>query len=155
MLLIYNQQSEIFDRGEDGRARSNHNTSFPFLDTVPLVIAFTVTQAAVEDGDLLTKTPDEPGRGLRGQRDFWNQDDDRFSVFEEILPSPACRPPFFRSRLRRAGGTSAEVLPGSDFGGRGHAEFPKTPAAALDSAGAVGSARWVQRLADSGRFRRV
>ena len=48
MLLIYNQHPQFLDGRKDSRAGADDNIGFPLADAMPLVIAFAITQSAMQ-----------------------------------------------------------------------------------------------------------
>ena len=78
MLLVHNDDAEAFQWGKNRAAGADHDVSPVFVDLVPFVVAFAVTQMAVKDGDAIAAIGEaglEAFDGLRSQRDFRHQDE--------------------------------------------------------------------------------
>ena len=76
MLLVHDDQSEVVDRGEHRRACPDHDVDLSTADAVPLVVTFTIRQAAVLDGDAIAEQrPERPGDS-RCQRNLGHEHDD-------------------------------------------------------------------------------
>jgi len=85
VFLIDDDESGIFDGGEDGRAGPDDDAGFASSDAVPFVEAFALGKVRVEDGGLIdevVKAGFETLDGLRRESDFGNKDDDVFSEVE-------------------------------------------------------------------------
>ena len=75
VLFVEDDEAEVGQRREDGRARPDHHVNLARPDAPPLVVAFAGTQRAVDDGDAARKAAREALHGLRGERDFRHQHD--------------------------------------------------------------------------------
>jgi hypothetical protein len=78
MFLIDDDQTEGFQRGEDGAAGSDDDAGAAAGDAVPFIVAFAVGEVTVEDGDAGReggKPAAEAFDGLRGQGDFGDEDE--------------------------------------------------------------------------------
>ena len=77
MLFIDDDEAEVWERGEDGGARSNYYACSTFADAVPFVEALALRKVRVEDGDLVGEVGEtgfEAADGLRGESDFRDED---------------------------------------------------------------------------------
>ena len=71
MLLVYNQHPELLYWSKDRRTRTDNNIRFAFLDAMPLVITFTITQPTMKQRDPFSEATDKPSSRLRGKRNLW------------------------------------------------------------------------------------
>jgi hypothetical protein len=53
VFFIDDDESEVGERGEDCAPCPDDDTGFPGSDAVPFVVAFSVGEVAVEDGDFV------------------------------------------------------------------------------------------------------
>ena len=70
MLLVDDDQADLLERREHGRARADDDVDVAAADPLPLVVALAVGEAAVLDGDALAERLAEQGGGGRGQGDL-------------------------------------------------------------------------------------
>ncbi len=86
VFLVDDDETEGLHGREDRRARANHDVRLAVADFVPLIVAFTSRKVAVEDGDFLfLEAGAEAFDGLRGQRDFGNEDDGVLALMQGVL----------------------------------------------------------------------
>ena len=85
MLFVDDDQAQVLDRGEDGRARSKDDLAFSIDDAAILLIAPTVGEGGIEDGDRILEEGIEAVGHLVRQGDFRNQDQDTFPFLEGLL----------------------------------------------------------------------
>ena len=75
MLLVDDDQAEVADRGEDGRARADADAGLAAAQPPPLVVALAGGEGRVEDGEAVAEAGAEAGDRLRGQADLGDEDD--------------------------------------------------------------------------------
>ena len=85
LLLVHNDQPQIFQRREHGAAGAQHDTGLPLPDALPLVIALRGPKAAVQQGYLFPKISGEAGHHLRRQGNFRHKDHHRLSQCQQLL----------------------------------------------------------------------
>ena len=73
MLFIHHNDADPFQRGKDGRPRTDHDPYFTPPDTSPFIIAFTIGKGAVQHGNPLGKAGTKTLHQLGGQGDFRHQ----------------------------------------------------------------------------------
>src|SRR5690625_6423678 len=73
MLFINDENPQILYRSKDGRPGPDRYIFFTRLQTLPRLIFFTVGEAAVQHGDLISEHLIESLYRLGGQGDFRNQ----------------------------------------------------------------------------------
>ena len=108
VLLVDDDQPQVPDRGEDGRAGPDDDPRLAGGEREPAVEPLALAQVAVPDdapvarGDRGEPGP-QPGDALRGQRDLGNEVDRRFRRPGAPRRSLAGRPPSCPSRSPRGG----------------------------------------------------
>ena len=75
MLLVDDDQAEVGDRGEDGRARADADARLAAAQPPPLVVALAVGEGRVEDRDAVAEAGPEAGDRLRREADLGDEDD--------------------------------------------------------------------------------
>jgi hypothetical protein len=73
VLFVYDDQSEIRDRGKQRGTRPDGDLHAPAAERLPGVVALAQGQTAVKHGDLVSEPRAKTSDELRGQRDLWNQ----------------------------------------------------------------------------------
>ena len=87
VLLIHNDDAEVFERGKNRAAGADDDPGCPAVDLVPLVVALAVGEVAVQDGDLLLHVREaglEPLDRLRRQRDFRHENQRGAPVIDRL-----------------------------------------------------------------------
>src|SRR5580658_2975467 len=82
LFFIHDDQAEIFERRENGRARADYYARFAVADAPPFAGAFAIGQRAVQDCDLFAEAGADQAANPEGERDFWDQDDCGFAAGE-------------------------------------------------------------------------
>ena len=75
MLLVDDDQAEILDRREHGRARAHAHPRLPRAQAPPLLVALAGAKPRVKDRDRVPKALGEASHDLRGQRDLRDEHD--------------------------------------------------------------------------------
>src|SRR5690606_26381909 len=70
VLLVHDDRTEVRDRREDGRARTDRDATLAAAESAPRVVALTVRQRGGQDGDDVTELCAEAGNRLRRERDL-------------------------------------------------------------------------------------
>ena len=74
MLLLFIQDNQArCTRSKYGASGADHHGGFPAANPLPLVIAFSGRQAAVQNSSFLSKVGCQQTQELGRQRNFWNQ----------------------------------------------------------------------------------
>ena len=73
LLLIQDQDTQVFTGGKHRRAGANHHIGFAVLHPLPLVVPFSHTQTGVENSHPLTEPGCQQSQQLRCQGDFRHQ----------------------------------------------------------------------------------
>ena len=68
MFFVYNQHTQFFHWGKDSGTRSNHNIGVSVSDTMPLIIAFPITQPTVQQCYPFPESTNKSRGSLRGER---------------------------------------------------------------------------------------
>ena len=87
VLLVDNNQTEVFEWSENRRTRADHNGYFTAINAKPLVDALAPRQGAVEDCGLVGEARREAIGELRCETDLGDQDERGFSRGEKVLGS--------------------------------------------------------------------
>ena len=87
MLLINDDQGEVFDRCEDGGARADDHASLATLDAMPLFGALAAGKGGVQDGDLAAEDLLQIGGNSRSEADFGDQQDSGASGGQDFAHS--------------------------------------------------------------------
>ncbi len=75
VLLVHDNQAQVFDRSKDGRASADHDAGFAFANAVPLLAALFGGESGVEQGDFGSEGVVQLGGHGGGEADFRNQQD--------------------------------------------------------------------------------
>lgn len=75
MLLVDDDQAEVADRGEDGRAGADADRRLAAAQAPPLVVALAGREGRVEDGEAVAEPGPEAGNGLGSEADLGDEDD--------------------------------------------------------------------------------
>ena len=75
VLLVDDDQAEVADRGEDGRARADADARLAAAQPPPLVVALAGGEGRVEDREAVAEAGAEAGHRLRGEADLGDEDD--------------------------------------------------------------------------------
>ena len=75
VLLVDDDQAEVADRGEDGRARADADARLAAAQAPPLVVALAGGEGRVEDGEAVAEPGAEAGHRLRREADLGDEDD--------------------------------------------------------------------------------
>ncbi len=75
MLLVDDDQPEVLDRGEHGRARPHAHPRLALAQPPPLGVALAGRQPRVQHGDGVAEAFDEAPDDLRGERDLGHEHD--------------------------------------------------------------------------------
>jgi len=73
MLLIHNDDPDLFKRSENCRSSADSDMGFTPNDAQPLVESFTLGEPAVENRDRISKAASKPSPHLGYQRDLRNK----------------------------------------------------------------------------------
>ena len=84
MLLVDNDESEILQRGEHGRAGADDDGTPSFPCRAPRVVALAYRHPAVHHGHPLLEMMPEPADDLRGEGDLRHEDDGVLSARERV-----------------------------------------------------------------------
>ena len=79
MLLIDHDEAQPGQRGKERAARSNDDVKLIVAQMAPDIVAFTRTEAGMDDCDAIGEAGCKAGNSLRRQGDFRNQYDGLFS----------------------------------------------------------------------------
>ncbi len=88
MLLVDDDEADVFERGENGRAGSDDDAGVAVVDAVPFVVPLALREMAVQDGDAGLRggeTALESLHGLRRERNLRNKHDGGFAETEHFL----------------------------------------------------------------------
>ena len=85
LLLIQHDQADILQRRKHRASRTEHDMRFAAANTLPLIVAFRITQPTVQQRHLIAEIGGETRHHLRRQRDFRHQDHDRLPRLEQLL----------------------------------------------------------------------
>ena len=83
MLFINDEQSEIGNRGKDGRARTDDHARFSALDSVPLLGALAVGERRMKNSDFVAEDLMQIGCDCGCEADFGDEENCRASSFED------------------------------------------------------------------------
>lgn len=85
VFFVYDDESGVFDGGEDGRSGTNDDACFSKADALPFVEALALREVGVEDCNLIGEFVEarlEALDGLGSEGDFRDEDDDVFAEVE-------------------------------------------------------------------------
>ena len=85
VLLVDDDQAEVADRGEDGRARADADARLAAAQPPPLVVALAGREGRVEDREAVAEAGAEAGDGLRGEADLGDEDDRAAAALQRRL----------------------------------------------------------------------
>ena len=88
MLLVDDDQAEIFDRGEDRASCSDDNARPLIEDFTPLIVPLPFRKVAMENGHLVfdfCETAFKTIGSLRSQSDFGHENDGAFPRLDRLL----------------------------------------------------------------------
>ena len=85
LLLVQDNEAQVPQRRENGRAGTQHHPDLSPADPLPLVISLRHPQRAVEHRHLVPEIPGEPAHHLGCQHDFRHQHDGGFALFQYFL----------------------------------------------------------------------
>src|SRR2546423_1052396 len=83
MLLIDDDDAEVRQGREDGRARADDDVGEILRDALPVAVPLGGGQPAVEDGDALEAGHEALSR-LRGEGDFGHEDNGLFALGDDV-----------------------------------------------------------------------
>ena len=85
LLLIHDDQTQIFQRCKYRRPGPQHHGGLAIPDALPLVVPFRHAKAAVQQRHLLPEIGGEARHHLGRQGDLRHQDHDRLSLLQQFL----------------------------------------------------------------------
>ena len=85
LLLIHDNQAQIFQRRKYRRASPQYHCGLTLPDTLPLVVPFCHAKAAVQQRHLVSEISGEARHHLRCQGDLRYQDHDRLTPLQQLL----------------------------------------------------------------------
>ena len=88
LLFIDDDQAEIFERRENGRARAHHDAHLAVAHAPPFAGALDIGQAAVQYRDAFAETRAHQAADPERQGDFRNEHDGRFPAGERRFDAP-------------------------------------------------------------------
>ena len=118
MLLVDDDQAEVGERREDGRARPDADAGLPGAEPPPFIEALALGEPGVEHRHTIAEPGRDPPDGLRGEADLGDEQDRRPAALEGRLDRGE-----IDLGLAGAGYTVKEPLAGTVAVERGH-ELP-------------------------------
>lgn len=85
MLFVDDDEAEIGNGAEDGRASSDDDLHLAAVEFLPSVVPLSMGETMVEDGDLFTEAAPEPLDGLRCKSNFGNEEDGTLFEGESVF----------------------------------------------------------------------
>ena len=85
LLLVQHDETQILYRGKHGGTGADDHPSVSPADALPLVVALSGAQRAVEHGDVVSEVGGEHPQQLRGQGDFRHQDQGTLPPLQHLL----------------------------------------------------------------------
>ena len=85
LLLIHDNQAQIFQRRKYRRASPQYHCGLTLPDTLPLVVPFCHAKAAVQQRYLVSEISGEARHYLGCQGDLRYQDHDRLTLLQQLL----------------------------------------------------------------------
>ena len=85
VLLVDDDQAEVADGGEDGRARADADARLAAAQPPPLVVALAGREGRVEDREAVAEAGAEAGDGLRREADLGDEDDRALAALQRRL----------------------------------------------------------------------